>query len=108
MSKQTEQIQLPEREKNNEDYLTRQCNQRGWDCWKLTVPNRKGVPDRLVLAQKGVCALIEVKRQGGPIRALQARTITQLVDRGIRAYILESRQEIDSFLVFLQEEIDAV
>ena len=53
-------------ERDVERYLIKECENRGWLCWKFVSPGRRGVPDRIVI-RTGAVAFVEVKRKGAHI-----------------------------------------
>jgi len=106
--KQQKVINLPEREHSNEDYLIKQCAKRQWDCWKLTVPARRGVPDRLILADAGVIVLCEVKKKDGLLSSLQSRTLMKLSDRGMAVFVVFSKEDVDGLINFIEDAIKKV
>lgn len=93
----------PELEKDAEKHLLRECTKRRWDCWKLTVPARKGVPDRMILTEKGMTIFAEVKTETGKVSALQARTIKRLSERGFPAFIVRGRSEVDHLINWIEK-----
>lgn len=97
--------EFPEKEAAIEKYLTIQCAKRGWDCWKLTVPAKKGVPDRFIMAEKGVSAFVEVKRPGGIIAPLQARIISRLSKKGFMVFVVDSRAEVESVMLAINQRV---
>lgn len=108
MTRQRQPVRLPQRENEIETYLSRQCAQRNWLCWKLNVLQRKGVPDRMVIGDaEGVFAFVELKRPGGSIKPLQSRTIAQMQERGLEAFILDDKLAVDGFILWMENEIRA-
>lgn len=84
-------------ERDVERYLVKECEKRGWLCWKFVSPGRRGVPDRVVIRHGGV-AFVEVKRKGGRISPLQIRRIEELIRRLIPARVVETKGEIDEMI----------
>lgn len=94
------------REIEIEKYLVRQCLMRKWDCWKLVSPGRRGVPDRIVLAEEGVMAMVECKRpSGGKISTLQARTINRLTEKGFSMYVVMNYDDVDRFINYIEAKV---
>lgn len=84
-------------ERDVERYLIKECERRGWLCWKFVSPGRRGVPDRIVIRPGGV-AFVEVKRKGGRVSPLQIRRIEELTRRGVAARVVETKGEIDEMI----------
>lgn len=84
-------------ERDVERYLIKECEKRGWLCWKFVSPGRRGVPDRIVI-RPGSVAFVEVKRKGGRISPLQIRRIEELIRLLIPARVVETKGEIDEMI----------
>lgn len=84
-------------ERDVERYLIKECERRGWLCWKFVSPGRRGVPDRIVI-RPGAVAFVEVKRKGGRVSPLQLRRIEELTRRGVAARVVEAKGEIDEMI----------
>ena len=84
-------------ESDVERYLIKECEKRGWLCWKFVSPGRRGVPDRIVI-RPGSVAFVEVKRKGGRVSPLQIRRIEELTRRGVAARVVETKGEIDEMI----------
>lgn len=84
-------------ERDVERYLIKECERRGWLCWKFVSPGRRGVPDRIVI-RPGAVAFVEVKRKGGRVSPLQLRRIDELARRGVPARVVETKGEIDEMI----------
>lgn len=84
-------------ERDVERYLVKECEKRGWLCWKFVSPGRRGVPDRIVIRHGGV-AFVEVKRKGGRVSPLQIRRIEELIRLLIPARVVETKGEIDEMI----------
>ncbi len=82
------------RERDIEKHLVKLCKRFGWECWKLTSPARRGVPDRLIIAP-GVVVFVEVKRPGGKVTPLQARTLQKLQALHQKAVVVFSKEQVD-------------
>lgn len=84
-------------ERDVERYLIKECEKRGWLCWKFVSPGRRGVPDRIVIRHGGV-AFVEVKRKGGRVSPLQIRRIEELTRLVIPARVVKTKGEIDEMI----------
>ena len=90
-----------------ENHLVRECLARNWEAWKLTSPNRKGVPDRLILADFGVTVMVECKRPGGKLSSLQSRTIARLQEKGHLMYVVSTVDEVDDTIRRIESRVSA-
>lgn len=84
-------------ERDVERYLIKECEKRGWLCWKFVSPGRRGVPDRIVI-RPGSVAFVEVKRKGGRVSPLQIRRIEELIRLLIPARVVETKEDIDEMI----------
>ena len=84
-------------ERDVERYLIKECEKRGWLCWKFVSPGRRGVPDRIVI-RPGAVAFVEVKRKGGRVSPLQIRRIEELIRLVIPARVVKTKGEIDEMI----------
>lgn len=78
------------KESTIEKSFTKKIEALGGVCWKLTVPGRAGVPDRLVLFPGGRCSFVELKASGQKPRALQVKRIRDLRALGFTVLIVDS------------------
>jgi hypothetical protein len=83
-------------EKTIEAYLVRRVKQVGGECRKHT--GQKAWLDRLCLFDEGRMCFVEVKKKGGKARADQLREVKRLRERGFMAYVVNSKDEIDSMI----------
>lgn len=73
-----------------EKALVKECERRGGIAYKLIVPGRASVPDRLLLMPGGRAVFVECKAPGQNARPGQQRELTRLKARGFEAYTLDS------------------
>lgn len=86
------------RERNIEQYLTKEVNKLGGLCWKWVSPGNSGVPDRIVI-YKGTVVFVELKRPtGGKLRALQVVRLKQLADQGQDVRVLNTKLQVDELI----------
>ncbi len=81
-----------------ENYFVKQCTTAG----AITIKNqrRRGWPDRTVYWWHGVSDLVETKRpKGGQFEPLQLRTIAKLQRMGHRVYVLNTRAQVDAYII---------
>lgn len=81
-------------EKDIERKLQRKVKAAGGVCLKFISPGNSGVPDRLILFDRGRIAFAELKRPGEKPRPLQLVQIRKLRDLGFRVYVISSEEEI--------------
>lgn len=85
------------RESEIERYLVDKVKDIGGLCMKWVSPGNSGVPDRIVIFDKGVY-FIELKRPGESPRALQVETIRRLQRQGMIAFVIDNKLKIDKFI----------
>lgn len=78
--------------------LEKEIKRRGGLALKLTVPNRRGMPDRLILLPGEKIYFVEMKAPGKKLRLLQEKRARQLQTLGFSVYCLDSDEAIDDFL----------
>jgi len=86
------------RESDIEAYLVKRVVAYGGLCWKMTSPNLRGVPDRLVLMPQGWACWVELKAPGRLPRVQQTRRHAELRARGHRVVLLDSIAAVDYFM----------
>ena len=70
------------RESVIEAYLVKRVREAGGEAYKFSSPNRRNVPDRLVVFPKGVIFFVEVKATGEEPTPAQYREHKRLRDKG--------------------------
>ncbi len=85
-------------EKEIEMQLVRAVKMKGGRALKFTSPGFDGMPDRLVLLPGGRCGFVEVKAPGKKMRALQRVRHEMLKALGFKAYVLDSREQIEEII----------
>lgn len=88
------------REKSIESYFTDRIKSIGGVCYKFVSPGNSGVPDRVVL-YKGCVAFIELKRPGAKPRKLQRLVMRDIIDQGVPALAINSKEQVDYFIAQL-------
>lgn len=90
-------------EKQIEAYLVLQCKKRRWLCYKFTSPNRRSVPDRLIVVYpSGHVAFVEIKRPGAKPTPKQHLEMTRLLDAGADVSYVNSMEGVDECLLRLE------
>lgn len=84
-------------ERKLERFFIREIEKLNGVCWKLVVPNRAGVPDRIVLFPGGVTAFAEIKAPGKKPRKLQQRRLERLREMGFLAEVVDSVETAREF-----------
>jgi hypothetical protein len=92
------------REKIIEQYLVQQCKAQRWECWKLTSPARRGVPDRLIILP-GMVAFVEVKSPKGRLTLLQEKVLRRLKDKGQTTAVVYSKEQVDELVKTLKDAL---
>lgn len=78
--------------------LTEKVREVGGLCFKFTSPGVVGVPDRLVLLNKGKIAFVEVKKPGEELRPIQAKRKKQIEALGFKVYVLDGLEKIGGII----------
>ena len=73
-----------------EKALVTETERRGGLAYKLTVPGRRNVPDRLLLLPGGRVIFVECKAPGQAVRPGQRRELERLQALGFQATVLDS------------------
>ena len=58
--------------------------------YKFSSPNHVGVPDRIFFPGAGEVFMIEFKRKGGKVTAMQEREATRLNTRGVPVFMVDT------------------
>lgn len=90
------------REKEVEEYLTKQAKARGWLALKFVSPGCTGVPDRIVILPGGRVGFLELKAPGEIPRKDQQNRIRQLRALGCTAGWADTKEKVDRFLTWLE------
>ena len=77
-------------EKKIEQTLVREVRVRGGIAPKWVSPGFDGVPDRIILFERGVAAFAELKAPGRKLRPIQARRKRQLESLGFKVYVIDN------------------
>ena len=96
-------------EKQLQNYLKYEARKIGASFDKVESRSRRGFPDCLLIL-RGFVVLVEVKTPSGKGRLspLQVRVIYDLRQHGASVAILETKEEVDNLLIFMQENADAI
>lgn len=86
------------REQKLEDYLQERVEACGGLCEKFVSPGRRGVPDRLITWSGGRMDLVELKAENGQLSPEQRRDHKRRMERGVRVYLLNTREKIDKYI----------
>ena len=73
-------------------------------CLKFVSPGVSGVPDRILFLPNGKTLLVEVKRPGETLRALQQKQKKLFERFGHEVFILDSEAKLEELLQRLGEE----
>lgn len=74
-----------------EKALVAECEKRGGLAYKLNVPGRVAVPDRLLLLPGGRAVFVECKAPGQSPRPAQQRELARLKQLGFEVYTLDTK-----------------
>ena len=70
----------------------------GGIAYKFTSPNRRSVPDRLVLWPGGISYFVECKATGRRLTEAQARECARIHNLGFNVYVVNSLEDVDRFI----------
>lgn len=82
-------------EKQIEAHLVQRIKAKGGIAYKFTSPQRRSVPDRLVLLPGGKMLFVELKATGAKPTPLQLREHAFLRGLGFEVLVIDSKEEID-------------
>lgn len=85
------------RESEIERYLVDKVKDIGGLCMKWVSPGNSGVPDRIVIFDKGVY-FVELKRPEKSPRALQEEIIRRLRRQGMITFVIDNKLKVDKFI----------
>ena len=85
-------------EKEIEQKLINEVKKRRGKAWKFISPGTNGVPDRLVLLQKGRLAFVELKAPGKVMRPQQIKRARELKELGFLVYCIDDSEKIGDVL----------
>jgi hypothetical protein len=92
-------------ENDVEKRLINKVKSLGGVTFKFSSPSTKGVPDRIVIYD-GVVAFVEVKRPGEKPRALQRYWLKELEHQNVKAAVVSTFEEVDSFVAEIIGGVD--
>jgi hypothetical protein len=88
-------------------YLRDECKKRGWLCVPTTVIGLNGWPDRLILANGGFAAFVEVKAEGASLNTDHVRTqqdrLADLRAYGFTADLVRGKEGVDTLLTLFEK-----
>jgi hypothetical protein len=92
-----------ETERNIEARGGRELVKRGYLVYKFTSPEKRGVPDRLVISPDGQVFFIEFKRPDGRLSPIQIVQIERIRRNNGVVHVISSHSEMDALLQELQQ-----
>jgi hypothetical protein len=87
------------RESVIEQYLVDQVKACGGMAPKFKSPQRRNVPDRIVLLPGGVLHFVELKANGERPTPAQQREHERLRELGFAVYVLDSKEVVDAYVM---------
>lgn len=82
-----------------ERHFVKRMRELRWEQRKFTSPARRHVVDRIVALPRGVTWWVELKRPGGKPRPGQIREHKRLLALGHQVAVLESKDEIEVWIL---------
>lgn len=88
-----------------ERHLVNGVKKLGGMCLKFTSPGHPGVPDRLIITEKGKIIFAELKADTGRLSKIQNYTIGEMQKRGADVRIVKGLQAVKELLEEIEHEI---
>lgn len=85
-------------EKEIEAHLVRKVKEAGGIAYKFTSPQRRSVPDRLVLLPGGDALFVECKRPGAKPTPAQLREHERLRALGFAVVVVDMKETVEELL----------
>ena len=86
---------LKVRESSIENYFCKQVRQLGGQAYKFTSPNRRAVPDRLIVLPYVAPMFVECKAPGKTLTPAQVRECDSLKKLGQSVFVISSKEQAD-------------
>lgn len=83
------------RERDIEAHLVKRVKERGGVSYKFTSPQRRSVPDRLVLMPRGILNFVECKAPGCKPTEAQAREHARIRELGFLVVVIDSLEGVE-------------
>lgn len=93
------------REKNIEEWLTKQVEGMGGMALKFVSPGSPGVPDRICIFPGGKIYFVELKKESGRMSDIQKWQRARFEGMGCRFYVVHGMKEAKEFVRGLEDEI---
>jgi len=81
-------------ERDIEKYLVSECKDKDILCYKFVSPQRRGVPDR-ILIRKGIVVFLELKAPGKSPSPTQVREHIKLTKAGATIIVIDDMDGVD-------------
>lgn len=91
-------------ERNIEAYLVKRCKEIGALCDKFVSPQRRAVPDRIVIF-KGNIVFVELKAPGKRPTVAQEHDHSRRRAAGATVLVIDSIESVDAFVVGISPEL---
>ena len=85
-------------EKEIEAYLVRRVKEMGGIAYKFVSPQRRSVPDRVIVIKDVPIFFVELKSSVGKLTEGQEREIARLRELGKLIFVCNSREQVDKIL----------
>lgn len=89
-------------ERQIEKFLTDNVKKIGGLSVKLNSSSFSGLPDRMILMQKGRVYFVELKAPGKKPRPLQTLVHKTLNDLGFKVYVIDTKEKVGEFINAIQ------
>jgi hypothetical protein len=92
-------------ERRLEARLVALCKQHDLLCYKFVSPNRRGVPDRILISRFGLVCFLELKAPGKKADPLQQRELNRIRRRFVKAECVNNEVELTALVQHVADYI---
>lgn len=96
------------RETTIEKYFCKQVQKLGGQAYKFTSPNRRAVPDRLVVIPGLTPIFVECKALGKTLTSAQERECDKLRKLGQVVFVIDSNEQVDYLISTFKKHMSQI
>ncbi len=93
------------KEKDIEDWMTKQVTDMGGMSLKFVSPGNPGVPDRIYIFPEGKIYFAEIKKELGRLSGIQKWQRKRFQDMGCRFFVVKGMKSAREFIKELEHEL---
>lgn len=94
-----------ETEKEVEGHLRNQIKLIGGIAYKFSSPNRRSVPDRMIVLPRIPVFFVECKTEHSKLTSPQSREIKRLRNLGKKVFVVHSRKDVSRLMRKIENEL---